>query len=419
MNTELFLAKRFMKSQRGNRKYTMPIIRLSVVAIALSLTVLIISVSIVTGFKKEVRSKVIGFGGHIQIINYDSNNSFESSPIKIEKSLTDTIRAIDGINNIQVFATKPAIIKTKSTNQGVILKGIGNDFDTAFFSKNLIEGRMPIISLTEKSNEVLISGKIASLLELNLKDKFIAFFIDERIPNRPVNRRVFTICGVFETSLEQFDEQFIFGDIKHIQTLNGWDENIVGGYEILINDYKYLDYYTELVHSKVGYSFQEDGGRLGVVNIKSKHPQIFDWLGLINMNVYVILIIMGFVAVINMVSGLIILILDRTPSIGLLKALGTNNKSMRKIFLYQSFHLILKGLLYGNIVSLTLIFLQDKFHIIKLDKASYFVEYAPVNINLLHILLINIGTLIVIFMFMLLPVIIVTRIQPVKTLRYN
>lgn len=419
MNTEYFIARRFIKSQKGNRKYTTPIIRLSVIAIAMSLAVMILSVSIVIGFKKEIRNKVIGFGGHIQISNFDSNNSYENNPIDRDIEFFDELEKIPGIKNIQAIATKPSLIKTKTDIQGVFLKGIDTDFDTTFFVQNIKEGRMVKINTTKKTNDVLISKKLSNLLDLHLEDKIIAYFIDKRASARPVNQRVFKICGIYQTSLETFDEKFIFGDIKHIQTLNNWEDNQIGGFELLIDDYDNLDYLTWEVRNIVESRFLPDGSQLQVSNVRAKNPHIFDWLELLDMNVIVILIIMIGVAIIDMISGLIILILDRTPSIGLLKALGTNNPNMRKIFLYQAGYLIFKGLLYGNLIALTLIFLQNKFHFIKLDQTSYFIDYVPVNFNLLHILLINLGALISIFSLMLLPVIIVSKIEPVKTLRYN
>lgn len=419
MNTELFIARRFIRSQRGNRKYTMPIIMLSVIAIALSLAFMIISVSVVTGFKKEIRNRVIGFGGHIQIINYDANNSWESSPIEREQDFIPQLKKLEGVKNVQVFTTKPALIKTKEDNQGVIIKGISTDFDTAFFKQNLVEGRMINLNSDSKSNEVLISKRISKLLRLTIGQKFIAFFLDERSQQQAVSKRVFTVVGIYETSLQQFDEKFILADIKHLQRINNWTEYQIGGFEILIEDYDNLDIMTNLVRGLAEYRYSEDANQLRVKSINESYPQIFDWLRLLNANVWVILIIMVAVAIINMISGLIILILDRTPSIGLLKAIGAGNNSMQKIFLYQSFFLILKGLVWGNIIAITCMYLQDKFHLIKLKEESYFIDYAPVNFSLPHILLINAGALLLIFTFMLLPVLIVSKIEPVKTLRYS
>ncbi len=419
MNTEFYIAKRFIKSQRGSRKYTTPIIRLSIVAIAMSLAVMILSISIITGFKKEIRNKITGFGGHIQISNFDSNNSFDISPIDRELEFLSELDQIQGIKSIQSIATKPAIIKTKTDIQGVVLKGIDTDFDTSFFAQNLVEGKMIKISKDQKTDDILISQKLATMLKLKVGDKFIAFFIDSRVESRPYNRRVFRISGMYRTSLEAFDEQFIFADIKHIQTLNNWENYEIGGFEILINNYEDLDYLTWETKAVVETKFLEDGSRLQVTNIKQKNPQIFDWLNLLNANVKFILILMIVVAIINMVSGLIILILDRTPSIGLLKALGTNNRMMRNIFLYQAGYLIVQGLFYGNLFALVIMIIQDKFHVVKLDHASYFIDYAPINFNFLHIIIINLASLFAIFLFMLLPAIIVTRIEPVKTLRYS
>ena len=414
MNTERYLARRFIHNQQSGKRHTMPIIRLSVIAIALSLAVMLISVGIVTGFKQEIRNRVIGFAGHIQIKNFDLNNSFETSAIKKDQSFLSTLKNHEGIKHIQVFATKPGMIKTKSEVQGVVVKGVGSDFDWSFFNKNLIKGKPFAVNDSTRTNDVMLSSKLADLLSLDVSDEFAMFFIDER----PRMRR-FKVSGLYATSLEQFDMQIMLADIGHIQRLNNWDKNTIGGFEVFINDFEELEPINQFVKENVEYRFSEDGTKLEVKSIRNNYPQIFDWLSLIDMNVWVILILMVCVAIINMVSGLIILILDRTFSIGLLKALGTSNRGMRNIFLYQATYLILKGLIWGNIVAIGFMVVQLKFHIIKLDQASYFIDYAPVNLNFVHILIINIAALATIFVFMLLPVIIVTRIQPVKTLRYN
>ncbi len=414
MNTERFLARRFIRNQVGEKKYTMPIIKLSVISIALSLAVMLISVAIVTGFKEEIRNRVIGFSSHIQIKNFDLNNSYETSAIDRNQDFLPALNSIPGIKHIQVFATKPGMIKTKTDVQGIVVKGIGSDFNWDFFKQNMVEGEPFIVNDSTRTNNVVISKKLANLLNLKLHDEFAMFFIDER----PRMRR-FKIGGIYETSLEQFDMQIMLVDIGHIQRLNQWDKNTVGGFEILIDNFDNIDYLTYLVKEQVEFKYSEDGEKLQVNNIINTYPQIFDWLNLIDMNVWVILALMICVAIINMISGIIILILDRTFSIGLLKALGTNNQSLRKVFLYQASHLIIKGLLWGNAISLTLLILQDKFHLIKLNQSSYFIDYAPVNINIIHILIVNIAALIIIFLFMMLPVMIVSKVQPVKTLRYN
>ncbi len=414
MNTERFLAKRFIRNQEGEKKYTMPIIKLSVISIALSLAVMLISVAIVTGFKEEIRNRVIGFSSHIQIKNFDLNNSFETSAINKNQDFLPVLNTIPGIKHIQIFATKPGMIKTKTDVQGIVVKGIGSDFNWDFFKQNMVEGEPFLVNDSTRTNNVVMSKKLATLLNLSLHDEFAMFFIDER----PRMRR-FKIGGLYETSLEQFDMQIMLIDIGHIQRLNQWDKNTVGGFEILIDNFDDIDYLTYLVKEQVEFRYSEDGGKLQVNNIINTYPQIFDWLNLIDMNVWVILILMVCVAIINMISGIIILILDRTFSIGLLKALGTDNQSLRKIFLYQAGYLIIKGLLWGNAIAMGLLFLQKKFHLIKLNQSSYFIDYAPVNINIMHIAVVNLGALIIIFLFMMLPVMIVSKVQPVKTLRYN
>ena len=390
------------------------IVRLSVFSITLSVAVMVITLTVLTGFKKEIRNRAVGFGGHIQILNFDSNNSFESLPISANQSFLPDLKKIPGIRHIQEFATKPGIIKAGKENQGVIAKGVGPDYDWSFFDANLVEGKSFRVQDSVKTNEVLISKKLAAMLELKVGDDFAMFFFDER----PRPRR-FTVCGLFQTSLEEFDKQFILTDIRHIQKLYDWDDDQITGFEILINDYRQLDYLTDKVREIAGFHFLEDGSRLKIVNIKEKYPQIFQWLNLLDMNVVVILILMIIVAVVNMISGLIILILDRTQTIGLLKAIGADNQMVKKVFLNQALYLIIKGMLIGNLLAIALIFIQDHFQLLKLNQASYFIDYVPVNLTVPIVLFTNLGSLLMIFIAMYMPVLIILRIDPVKTLRYN
>lgn len=390
------------------------VVQLSVFAISLSLAVMIITLAVVTGFKKEIRNKVIGFGSHIQIINYDSNASFESTPISSKQDFLEKIKKIPGVRHIQVFATKPGIIKSGTEIQGVFVKGIDSDFDWSFFEENMIEGRKFVVNDTVKTNDVVISHKLASMLKLKLGDDFAIFFIDDR----PRMRR-FHICGIFETSLEEFDKQFILADIGHVRKLYNWDDDQISGFEILINDYKDIGPLTEAIRNIAGYEFLPDGSQLRVINIMEKFPQIFSWLSLLDMNVIVILVLMIVIAAINMISGLIILILDRTNTIGLLKVIGANNKTIRNIFIYQSFFLILKGLVIGNIIAVVICYLEDKYHLIKLDQTSYFINYVPVNLTPAILVLTNVVSFVLIISAMILPTLLITKIDPVKTLRYD
>ncbi len=414
MNTEFFIATRMIFDKESRKAISKPIIRISIIGIALSLAVMIISVATVTGFKNEIRRKIIGFGAHVQIINFDSNTSFETEPISREQSFLEPLKVIPGINHIQVFATKPGIIKTQDAIQGAILKGIGSDFDWSFFTENLVQGRIFNVVDSIKTNDVLISNYLAKLLKLDVGDKFAMYFIDDRPRGRS-----FEVAGIYQTSLVEFDKQFILADIGHIQTLNNWDSTQVSGFEVLIDDYSNIERLSYEVFIHAGITFNEDGTKLRVINIKEKYPQIFDWLGLIDKNVWVLLGLMLIISAFNMISGLLIIILDRTTMIGILKSLGMSNKGIRNIFLYQSGYLMLKGLFWGNLIGVGLCWLQYYFRFIKLNAESYFLDFVPINFNLFHLLLLNIGTLIITMSVLILPSLLIARISPAQTIRFD
>jgi len=414
LNTELFIAKRITFDKETKQSISRPIIKICIFGISLGLAVMIISVAIVVGFKHEIRKKIIGFGSHIQIVNYDLNTSFETSPISRNQHFYPSLDSLKGIKHIQVFATKPGIIKTKADIQGAIVKGVGSDFDWSFFNENLVEGKSFTVNDSVKTNEVLISKYLSLLLKLKVGDRFIMYFIDKR--PRP---RSFIVSGIYETSLEEFDRQFILADIGHIKKLNNWEDDQISGFEVLIDNYNDIDNMTYVVRSIAGSTFNEEGQKLQVINIKEKYPQIFDWLNLIDKNVWIILGLMLIVAAFNMISGLLILILDRTNMIGILKAIGTGNKSIKNIFLYQSAFLMIKALFWGNVIGLGICWIQDYFKLLKLNQTSYFIDYAPINFNLFHIVILNIGTLVITMVILLLPSIIISNINPVKTIRFN
>jgi lipoprotein-releasing system permease protein len=415
LNIEYFIAKRILFDKESKKSVSKPVINIAVAGIALSLAVMLIAISVVTGFKREITNKVIGFGSHIQIINYDSNNSYETtSPLSTDQPFYPEIAENEVIEHIQVFATKPGIIKTKDEIQGVYLKGIGSDFQWNFFEQNLVEGNSFRVSDTATTNKVLISKFLASALKLNVGDRFAMYFIQD-----PPRVRPFEVAGIYQTNLEEFDRLYVLCDIKHIQKLNDWDEKQVSGFEIVINDLDRLNETTWLVRREIGNNFTDEGFTFRVLSIKEKYPQIFDWLNLQDMNVVVILILVICVAGINMISGLLVLILEKTTLIGTLKALGTSNNGIKKIFLYQSGYLILKGLFWGNVVGLSLAFLQKYFKIIKLDQTSYYLTHVPVNIDVISLLILNLATLITIILVLLLPAIVISRVNPVKAIRFN
>ncbi len=414
MNTEFFIARKLIFSKDKGKSISRSILDVAIFGIALGLAVMIVSVAVVTGFKNEISRKVVGFASHIQILNFDSNISYETQPINSQQKFIDELRADPAIQNVQVFATKAGIIKTKSEIQGVVLKGVGADYDWGFLQSYLQEGTIPVIQDSVQSNDVMISGYIASLLKLELNDDFLMYFIQD-----PPRMRRFTVTGIFATSLEEFDKIFVFGDIRHIQRLNDWSGEQISGFEVNINDFRDIEEQTYRVMNSVGFGFSENGSRLKVINIRDKYPQIFDWLNLQDMNVLIILVLMLVVAGFNMVSGLLILILDRTNMIGILKALGSPNVSIRKIFLYQSGFMILKGLIWGNIIGIGICLAQKYFGIIELDQSSYYLSTVPVNLNILQILALNLGTAGIIILMLIVPSMVISRISPARAIRFE
>mgnify|MGYP000134108000 CR=1 FL=1 len=382
--------------------------------IALSLAVMIVAVAIITGFKKEISNKVTGFGAHLQILNMDSNLSYETAPVPYGLESVDQIREMEGIRNVQPFAIKAGIIKTGEEIHGAVLKGIDKSYDWSFIEEHLNEGNLFTVNDSVRSNMVVLSGSIARLLKLGVGDRFTMYFIQD-----PPRARTFTISGIYNTSLEQFDKLYIFSDIKQVQRLNNWDMGEVSGYEILIDEMEDLPVLTAKVREQVGFDFLEDGSRLRVETIMDKNAQIFDWLKLQDMNVVVLVILMVVVAGFNMISGLLILILERTNMIGILKALGTTNFSVRKIFMYQSAYLTLVGLLWGNLFGLGICLAQKKLNLIPLDPGSYYLDTVPINLNLGHLLMLNLGTMAITFLFLLIPSMIIARISPDKSIRFN
>jgi len=387
---------------------------IAVFGIALGLAVMLVAISIVTGFKEEISNKVIGFGSHIQILNYDSNVSYETNPIPASPDFLPRIKEVKGIKHIQAFAMKAGIVKTQNDIQGLVLKGVGQDYDWSFFDKSMVEGSSFRMNPDTVSNSIVISSFLAKKLKLKTGDSFQMWFIQDT-----PRFRKFYVSGVYETSLQEFDKTFALVDIRHIQRLAGWDENQVSGLEMMVTDFQDIDRITAEVDEIVSTAFFDDGSRLKVVNIVEKYPQIFDWLNLQDINVMIIIILMLVVAGINMISGLLIIILDRTNMIGILKALGTTNRSIRRIFLYQSSYLILKGLLWGNLLGISICLVQKYFGIIRLDPASYYLSTVPVNLDFFNIFLLNTGTIAAILLFLILPSMLISRISPAEAIRFK
>ncbi|MFP4367564.1 MAG: ABC transporter permease [Bacteroidales bacterium] len=413
MNFELHIAKRLVRGEERGKSISGPVVTIAIAGIAIGLAVMIMAAAIVTGFKQEIRKKVIGFGSHIQIVNFDSNISYETVPVNKDQNFIPDIENIPEVRHIQTFATKAGIISTREDIQGVVLKGIDNSFDWSFFEQNMVEGEKFTITDTT-GNHAVISRSIASLLRLRVGDNFAMYFVQE-----PPRARRFTISGIYETGLEELDEIFVLADMRHIQRLNNWDEDQVSGFEILLHDYDNLDGVSQEVDELAGYTFTDDLTRLRVISIDDKYPQFFDWLELLDMNVWVILSLMVVVAGFNMVSGLLILILERTGMIGIFKAMGLENARLRKIFLYQSAFLIGKGLFWGNLIGIGIALFQHYTGLLTLDQASYFISTVPVNLKISHLIMLNAGTMIITIAMLIIPSYIIGRISPEKTIRFD
>lgn len=414
MNLELFIAKRIHFCKEGDRQVTPPAVRIAILGIALGLAVMILAVAIIVGFKKEVRNKVIGFGSHIQITNFDNNTSFESTPIAVSDTLLQDLKSFPGIRHVEAYATKPGILKTDSDFQGIVLKGVDTDFDWTFFRDNLKEGTLFTVQSDKTTTDVLISKYLSDLLNLKVGESFLTYFVQE-----DVRARKFKVTGIYETGFEDYDKYFVIADIKQVRRLNGWDQDQVSGLELLVDDYDRLDPITEELYFYLAEKQDRTGNTFYTRSIKEMNPMIFEWLDILDINVVVILVLMLAVAGFTMISGLLIVILERTNMIGILKALGENNTSIRKIFLYVSFFLIGKGMLWGNLIGIALCLIQSHFRIISLDPSIYYLDAVPIDLNVFSLILLNVGTLCAAMLMMLGPSYLIMKIDPAKSIRFE
>ena len=409
MNISFFIAKRLFSTKENNNNYTRPIISIAVLAISLSVSLMMISLIILKGFKNEIYNKVTGFGSHIKITKLTDNQSFENYPINFDDQLYSEILNNENVTNIQTVATKAGIIKNNEEILGVVLKGVGNDYDHSFLKSNLIEGNTLLISedSLQKSNDIVVSESIARKIGCSVGDKLSIYFMDN-----PVRVRKLNVIGVYNTGLSEFDDLLVFGDIKQIQKLNNWNSSQIGAYEVSLKDLKFLEDEAEKIYQNLDFN-------LNTTTIKQSYPQIFDWLALQDLNIIVIITLMLIVGSVNMITALLIIILEKTQFIGLLKSLGASNKIIRRVFLYNSLYLISRGLFFGNLIALAFAVLQQKFSFISLDPEIYFMDTVPVSIDFLPLLYLNIGTIIICYVFLIVPSFIVSKISPVKALRFE
>jgi lipoprotein-releasing system permease protein len=414
LNFPLFIAKRISFSGDNKKKLSGSVLKIAVGVVAVGMAVMVITVSVVTGFKKEIYLKIIGFQSHITIKNRDINETFESAPIRKNQIFYPGITKNKGIKHIQIFSTKPGIIKGKEEVLGVILKGVGSDYQRDFLEKHIIEGKFPNVLGNKETNEILISRKTADLLNYKLNDKIDIFFIQD-----PPKARRFVISGIYKTGMEETDKAFAFCDIRHINNVNDWDDDQISGFEILIDDMDNLDRLTKLVEDEVSGIITDNGSMFQVSNFKRDNEFIVQWLKLSDTNVVVILTLMIIVALLSMIAALLVIILERTNMIGILKAAGADNSKIIKIFIYNGSYLILKGMIIGNIIGFILLYLEQKFKLIPLDPASYYVDSVPVEFNFVNILILNVGTLLVSTAVLLIPALLVAKIDPSKTVNFK
>jgi lipoprotein-releasing system permease protein len=417
LNLEYFIAKRLITAKNHKSSISGPIIKIAVSAIAIGIIMMLVSVATGIGLKKEIRNKISAFNGHIIVSNYDSNQSEETlSPISIKQDFYPTFTAVPEVTHIQAIATKTGIIRTTATFEGTILKGVGKEYDWKSIEGYLLEGKIPDVT-SSLNNEIIVSKFLANRLHLKLGDTFITFFLKNEINKYP-NKRNFLIVGIFDSGFQEFDANYIIGDIRHIQRMNKWEKDEVGAFEIFVNDFDRIEELGNKVY-KATFNKQNQAKPLDAKTIVDKYYFIFEWLKMFDINIQIILIVMIFVATINMVVALLVLILERTQMIGILKALGANDWSIRKIFLYNALYLIGKGLFWGNAIGIGILLMQQQFGIVTLNPESYYVNQAPVYIGIENILLLNLLTVVICFLILLIPSYIITKISPIKAIRYN
>ena len=405
---ELYIAKRLYFSQQGKERQSRPAVRVALAGMIVGVLVMILTICIVVGFKQTITQKIAGFGAHIQVVSFDNNNTYDMHPIEVSDSLLTVLGTFDHVVQAAPFITKPGMLKTDSAFHGMVLKGT-NYWD--FFARNLEEGTLP-----SKPQEILLSRSVSRALDLHVGDAVNAYFIDES----DVRARRFTISGIYNTGFAQYDDLFILSPLETARRLQNWGLNTYSGVEILIDNMSYLDEIADQIFFATVRQMDENGYHVYYVQtLQDQNPAIFAWLGLLDMNVVVIIILMLLVAGFNIVSGLIILILDGIQLIGTLKALGADNRFVRRVFLTQAAMLIGKGVLWGNIIGLGLAALQYFGHVMPLDPTTYYVSYVPIAFAWGWLILLNILTIVVSLLILLLPSMIITKINPAQVMHFE
>ncbi|UKM66114.1 ABC transporter permease [Flavobacteriaceae bacterium GSB9] len=411
MNYEFFIAKRIIGSKAYKSSVSAPIIKIGIAAIAIGIIVMMVAIATGIGLQQKIRDKVVAFNGHVTITNYDSNNSQESIvPISKNQDFYPEFKSVEGIAHIQGVASKFGVIRTETDFEGVYLKGVGTDYNWNYFSEFLIDGRLPDYS-EKRNEEVLISEYLANRLQFKVGDKFQMVFAKDD-PEKLPNMITYNVVGIYSSGFQDLDAQYILGDIRHLQRINRWEDDQIGNFEVFIDDYDELEQKGREIYQNTPSTFNTQ-------TVTDKYYSIFEWVKIFDKNIYGIIGIMILVAGINMITALLVLILERTQMIGILKALGSNNWSIRKLFIYNASYLILLGLFWGNLIGLSLLFAQKYFKLFPLDPSVYYVTEAPVYISFSYIVALNIGTLVLCLLMLLIPSYIITKISPVKAIRFQ
>lgn len=414
-NFSSFIALRLYSDSNGKKRISRPAIRIAIGGIAIGLAVMIISISVGLGFKSEVSSKVIGFGSHIQVVSLTQTHEYEILPVITSDSLRKEIMKVPQVKHVQEYANKQGILKTEEDFLGVDFKGVGDNYDLSFFSKYLVEGKIPKFSAKHSDNEILISRTVASSLGIGVGDKVFSYFLG----GESVRARRFTVKGIYETNLSEYDKNVVLTDIYTIRKLNNWESDCSSGYEIAIKDFSQVEQATSQLVDRVNHQLDRNGATYGAFSIYELSPHLFAWLDVLDMNVLIILILMMFVATFTIISGLLIIMLERIQMIGVLKALGATNMAVRRIFMNFATLLVGQGMLWGNVIGIALCYLQSQFAIIKLDAATYYIDAVPIQFNWLYIIGVNIVTLIVALIVIFGSSFLMSISRPTQTMKYE
>lgn len=422
MNIERFIAAKITNSKNTEGKISKPIVKIGIIGVVIGVSVMILTISIVLGFKKEITNKLTGLTTHISISSINVNPSNEPEALTLTKDSIELIKKLSFVKHFQGTTLKNGILKTNAQNEGVILKGVDKDYDFSFLKNALIEGAIPQYEDSLQKKDILISKRIAEKLDIKLNQKILVYFIvQHQIYDSTINQEItkyeqrsrdFIVTGIFKSSFADFDDHLLIVDTKKIQSLNYWNENQVAAYEIKIANFNEVDKYTNQIQELLGYGYS-------VNNVKVIYANIFIWLEKLDINGIIVIVLMILVATINMITALLILILERANMVGLVKALGMNNVSVRKIFVYISLQLIVKGMLIGNIIGIGLCYIQQNFKPIKLDSEIYYVDSVAIEMNWPYLLVLNASTFIVCLIMLLLPTLILTKLTPIKTLKFD